>query len=270
MQQLADGILVINLAERTDRWAYVQEELRPHVPEGSLLRIDAVKGTRIAGYGRPPLFRGRRRDTTWAGRAGCLLSHRKAIEHALEQDWKRVLILEDDVRIAADLPLVVPELARTLNRQHWGACYLGFTDPVGPYRHIASLHEGRDLYELFGCSTTHAYLLTRAACRILVHALPDEQEVWDWLTRHRAIDRWYARTLSRWFRVLAVSPSLINQRQGPSDITGRDQEEGHLTAVPAASSLLPYRLAMLQTSLRHGILNRYDALRGFIKRRRGF
>lgn len=268
---LVDGVLVINLDERQDRWQgfleQVSARLSPLVPT----RLPAVKGIALPGFGQKPWFHGRKRDRTWAGRAGCTLSHRSAIAKASEKGWKRVLILEDDIELAPAFETVLGALPRVLDSEKWDICYLGYTDPIGPFRERATLPQGYRLDQLYGCNTTHAYLVNQSAYRFLLDRLPTESTVWHWLTRNRAIDRWYARTLSGHLIVLAVSQSIINQKNDISDITGRGNEQQHLNAISRnALSVLPYRLVK---AWRHGLFwleGCYDAARGWIKRRRGF
>ena len=73
-------ILVINLADRKDRWKDVQEEFKDWPEE--LHRIPAVK-----------------RKVGWKG---CTLSHHKAIRYAKEHHLPWVLILEDDCQLEKD------------------------------------------------------------------------------------------------------------------------------------------------------------------------
>lgn len=271
LEQLAGGILAINLDDRPDRWQAFTEELGSHFDIQHIQRISAVKGTALDGFGEPPLFRGRNRDKTWAGRAGCALSHREAISFAAQAGWRNVLILEDDVQLSEPFRAVEPALVESLDTQPWDICYLGFTDPIGPFRETATLSSTHRLYQIYGCNTCHAYLIRDTAYDLLLEQLPTRENVWDWLTRYRAIDRWYARTLARHFRVLAVNPSIVNQRTGVSDITGRNLEDDHATEIPPESTtVLPYGLACGLRRMAFGISSLYDALRGLIKRNKGF
>ncbi len=73
-----DGIVYINLAIRTDRKKHIEKELKnagiaPH----KIFRIDA-------------------HHDELNGCRGCVYSHIKALDFALEKGWKNVLILEDD------------------------------------------------------------------------------------------------------------------------------------------------------------------------------
>lgn len=268
---IADGVLVVNLDERTDRWDAFLTDIAPRLHPSRPQRLSAVKGVALRGYGEAPYFHGRKRDRTWAGRAGCTLSHRSAIRTAAENKWRSVLILEDDVEITAAFESVAPGLIQQLGRLDWDICYLGFTDPIGPFRSLAKLGEQHTLYQIYGCNTTHAYLVKDRAYESLLRRLPTHENVWNWLSRHRAIDRWYAHTLSRDMTVLAVSPSLLNQRQDVSDITGRPAEGAHITTISdVPPRMLPFGLAKALRSAIHSLGANYDELRGIIKRRNGF
>lgn len=269
---LADGALVINLDERSDRWRQFTSESQPLLGSLHVERIPAIKGVELAGFGEAPFFRGRKRDRTWAGRAGCTLSHRAAIETARDAGWQRVLILEDDVEIEADFSNLVSPLSEALERVEWGVCYLGFTDPIGPFQEHERLTKRYTLARVYGCNTTHAYLVHARAYPFLLDALPDPAGVWHWLTRKRAIDRWYARTLSSHMSVLAVTPSAVNQQDSVSDITGRAYEKAHTTSVPAGrtGTHLQFQLMRALRAAHFGISGAYDEVRGLIKRIRGF
>lgn len=269
--EMVDGVLVVNLDTRADRWLDVQVRTAGFVPELKLHRLAATLGAALPGFGAPPWFRGRKRDTTWAGRAGCTLSHRMAITYARQQGWRTVLILEDDIELEPKLADVLAGLPEALNHTDWDVCYLGFTDPVPPYRKIRELPAGHTLFAVFGCSTTHAYLLRESSYDLLLQKLPTAETIWSWISRHRAIDRWYYRNLSRYFKVCAVSPAIINQQGGFSDITQREHERIYTTHVPQAPhGALAYRLWGTLRWLQYRLAEPRDWVRGRIKKLRGF
>jgi hypothetical protein len=266
-----DGVLVVNLDNRPDRWQDLQAVTAGLIPADKLHRLPATLGAALPGFGVPPWFRGHKRDRTWAGRAGCTLSHRAAIAHAKQQGWRTVLILEDDIELEPALAEVLAGLPAALRGSQWDVCYLGFTDPVSPYRTLASLPAGHSLCAVSGCSTTHAYLLRHSSFDLLLDKLPAADSIWDWISRHRAIDRWYYRNLARYFDVVAVSPAIINQQGGFSDITQRLHEKVHTTRVPdARQGALAFRLLGTLRWLGYRLAEPRDWLRGRIKRARGF
>jgi GR25 family glycosyltransferase involved in LPS biosynthesis len=268
---IVDGVLVINLDSRPDRWQTTLSLTSDFIPAGKLQRLPATKGTAIPGFGTAPWFRGRRRDKTWAGRAGCTLSHRGAIDHAKKKGWRTLMILEDDIELSPDLVTVLSALPAALKNHHWDVCYLGFTSPVPPYRTLAELHGKYELCQLFGCNTAHAYLLRDTTYDWLLEQLPQTDNIWCWISQHRAIDRWYYRNLSRRYTVCAVSPSVISQQEGFSNITQRQHKKNHISKIPARrSSVLAFRLLGTLRSLGFRLAEPRDWLRGKIKRVWGF
>ena len=268
---MIDGVLVVNLDSRPDRWQDMQARTAGFIPSSKLHRLPATLGAALPGFGAPPWFRGRKRDRTWAGRAGCTLSHRAAIAHAKSHNWRTVLILEDDIELESALADVLAGLPAALHASDWDVCYLGFTDPVPPYRTLAELPAGHSLCAVSGCSTTHAYLLRDSCFERLQEKLPTADTIWQWISRHRAIDRWYYRNLARYFKVCVVSPALINQQGGFSDITQRLHEKVHTTHVPDARyGALSFRLLGTLRWLGYRLAEPRDWLRGRIKQARGF
>lgn len=266
-----DGVLVVNLDARPDRWASTQALLAGVVPADKLHRLPATAGVALPGYAAPPWFRGRRRDKTWAGRAGCALSHRAAVEHASAQGWRTLLVLEDDLDLSPDFDAVLASLSDALQRTDWDVCYLGHTDPQPPYRHQAALAESHALFKVAGASTTHAYLLRDSTYAMLLKRLPRTEGIWDWIATHRAIDRWYYRNLARWFRVCAVSPAIINQETGYSDITQRAHERTYATRIDhPGHGALAFAVLGAWRWLSFRLAEPRDIVRGQIKRLRGF
>lgn len=268
---MVDGVLVVNLDSRPDRWQDVRARTAGFIPGDKLHRLSATLGAALPGFGTAPWFHGRKRDKTWAGRAGCTLSHRAAIDHARLQGWRTVLILEDDIELEPALAEVLAGLYQALQDADWNVCYLGFTDPVSPYRHVTDLPAGHSLCAVSGCSTTHAYLLRDNTYDLLLKKLPTVDSIWPWISRHRAIDRWYYRNLARYFDVCAVSPAVINQQGGFSDITQREHEKVHTTRVPPTRyGTLAFRLGRTLRWLQYRLAEPRDWLRGRIKQLRGF
>lgn len=272
---LIDGVLVINLDHRPERWESFQEQVHGLIPAAKLSRVSAVLGKELPGFGQKPWFRNKKRDLTWAARGGCTLSHRRALEMARERGWKTVLILEDDVVLEENLSRLLPALATTLAAKDstWDICYLGFTDPLPPFRHLGRLTPEHTLEQVFGCNTAHAYLVKAQARDWMLANLPHHENIWSWLSRNRAVDRWYLRNLGRRFGVVCVSPSAINQAPGFSDIVNRDTDylsgDSHQLAVPEQTGgAFPLLTALRRLQL--GGSDVYDGLRGLIKKKRGF
>ncbi len=274
---LIDAVLLINLDQRADRWQAFLESTAAIIPNEKIHRISAVFGQTLPGYGVKPWFRGRPRDLTWAARAGCILSHQRALALARDHGWNTILILEDDVAIDLSLSANLHSIAQALTRNDgaWQVCYLGYTDPVAPCRVVDAINDSHNLIEISGCTTTHAYLIKREPRGWILDHLPDHMTLWPWLARHRAIDRWYQTVLSRHFAVTCISPAVIHQQPGFSDIAQRSTDYlatgAHLLHVP---SLICSPLAFIALRHLHHASSRLgqiiDAARGLAKRLRGF
>lgn len=269
-----DAILVINLDDRLHRWDQFLESVREHLPTDKLRRISAVYGRNLPAFGTPPWFNGRSTDVRWAARAGCTLSHRSIMELAATNDWKTVLILEDDADFSAINFQELDEILAYLrtNTNHWDVCYLGYSKSIGPSHCFENIGE-RSICRVSGCATTHAYLVNTEARNWILKKLPTESDIWPWIAKHRAIDRWYARHLSQKLRVIAVSPALIPQIAGYSDIVQKEvnydlEFPGIVTNI--SRSATTFHTARVGWRANIIISSFYDLIRYLIKKSKGF
>lgn len=275
---LIDAVLVINLANRPERWNRFTQMATELIPIEKIHRVDAVYGADLAGFDQAPWFRGRKRDNTWGARAGCTLSHKKALQTAADNNWETVLILEDDIEVDSNFKQLKEAIHDALiqHRDRWDVVYFGFTDPWGPFNEITDLSETMSLQQVYGCNCAHAYLVSATVRQWALEKLPNQSDVWTWLSAHRAVDRWYRNTLGRHFKVLCLSPGIFNQTAGFSDIVGKetDRHENvdhttHITAKNRHSECL-YKLLYRFRVYRSWMNEAYDRSRGLWKKLRGF
>lgn len=220
-------VCVINLDVRIDRknLFQVQEPLWQRT-FGCLPRwVVAVSGLSIPGYGKGPWFKDRiadRRKRSWAGKAGCILSHRAVIQEAHQAGVGSVLIVEDDALLTSEAAQLWENTVKGWVEHladDWAAIYLCACTPRQPVRAVAGTNENR-LLEVAGAVNTVAYLLNGRVFAPLLAELPDQHSIWPWVARHKAIDRWYARNMNRFGRVYVCAPSIVRQQPiGHSDIT---------------------------------------------------
>lgn len=275
-----DGILVVNLDKRRDRWELFASgaESWSRAFGQTPQRISAVFGMELEGYNQAPWFRDRikeRRRKSWAGKAGAILSHRKAIQFAKDQGWGNVLILEDDSFLADEmadrwntaLSGMIDAVA-----DDWAALYLYSAKPFAPCRVINRQDEMR-LVEVMGAFGCVAYVVNGRVYDKLLQALPDENNIWQWVARYKAIDLWLSRNLRRYGRVLVFAPSPVGHQVGPSDITVTPESEwtfdGTMEGLVCENNpllfVLKKGLRLTKCAWEEGV----SFLRMLIKRRRG-
>jgi len=230
------GILVVNMPNRDERWQTFLKYADNWnwafgcVPE----RLEAVVGIDLQGYDEGPWFTKRlseKRRRSWGGKAGCILSHRKAIATARKRGWDNVLIVEDDAYLTRESA----EAWRTsLSRNAasmspcWAGLYLCTTTIFPPNRLIAEA-QGYRLVETTGALGTVAYMVNSSAFGPLLQMLPTEQTIWPWVAAHKTIDRWFSRTLFGIGPVYSFAPSLVGHHSvGMSDISMTAEDDCHL------------------------------------------
>ena len=221
--EMIDGILVINLDTSQNRMETFREMNAAALPMEKVQRLSAVLGRALPSYGKAPWFTEQtgERSRFWGGTAGCALSHRKAIEKAKSEGWRNVLILEDDAKVTADADSL-EVLQKVLQTQQGDyMLYLGFNKPE-PYGRELLRGSSVSLWQVEGVLATHAYLLPARMYDKVLALLPQEDNVWEWLTRYRAIDSMYRDYLSAvpGVRMLAFYPVLVEQGACVSDIGG--------------------------------------------------
>lgn len=241
-----DGILVVNLDTCMQRMEQFREA-HASLPQEKVHRLSACLGRALPGYGEAPWFTERtgERSLYWAGAAGCAVSHRRAIETARNKGWKNVLILEDDARMTPcedAVPLVTLALQQL---QGSYMLYLGYNRPVSHGKLVKKSGQS-ELWCVDGVLATHAYLVPAAAYDTLLQLLPTETNVWEWLSRYRAIDTFYRDNIAAGgvMPVYAVYPTLFSQSAGVSAISGNAVEDGNCACerAPYPADLL-YRAA---------------------------
>lgn len=221
-----NAVYVINLDSRADRWDSFSERWKNIIPKEKLIRISAVIGTEVPGYKQQPWFTETtgERSRSWAGMAGCVLSHKKVIKDAEKKSLERILIMEDDAIPSS----VFSEnncnsiLSNFMDKQRdCGLFYLGCseTSPLGcivdkdPESSIA-------IWKLSGVLATHAYIVQKQSFPTLLKCLPEEQNIWEWIAKYRAIDTWFRDYYAAESKlsVYAVLPRLILQGEFSSDV----------------------------------------------------
>lgn len=187
--------LVINLDRAPDRMTRLAKRLL----ELDLCweRVPGVDGQAIEWASPNHLdldaFHRRHGKSPLSGEVGCYLSHVKAIGAFLSSSARFVLILEDDVQLNEDLPIVLNGLQDC--PQDWDLVKLSGVHRGTPVK-LQSLTDGHDLVVMLSkCTGASAYVLNRRAAQTLASALlpmriPFDHEfdrAWHWGLKTRSV-----------------------------------------------------------------------------------
>lgn len=138
-----DHIYCINLDRRYDRWVKIVEKfkfLNIHVK-----RVSAVDGSKLDRSIREQY------KMISAGALGCILSHYKIIQHAKKCNYRRILILEDDILFIENFHKHFIDMMKSIN--DWCLLYLGCSQHV--WQNIEFYNENN--YYSKRCDGTFAY-----------------------------------------------------------------------------------------------------------------
>ena len=183
----------INLDHRTDRKQHVEKQLRS-VGISSPVRFSAIRLPN--------------------GAIGCGMSHLRCLEHARNNAWDHVLIVEDDIQFL-DPSLFVNQMNAFLqNQKEWDVLLLGGNN-VPPYREVDTT-----CVQVSFCQTTTGYLVKNHYFETLINNIrlgishlirePNNRIMY-------AIDKFWIllQRQDKWFLII---PLTVTQREDYSDI----------------------------------------------------
>lgn len=134
------NIIVISLLRAPDRRYRMCNQLAPFNTEvvENVVIMDAVDGDELSAeeLNKKILFGYRNGEKFKPGEIGCTMSHIKALKIAKENKWPWVLILEDDVIIARDLPKRTKFLFKILPKD-WEHVYVSGIPHIDYYPNMS-------------------------------------------------------------------------------------------------------------------------------------
>ena len=189
--QFVDKIYCINLDKRLDRWERCKNIFQLNNIE--VERFSAVDGLNLDLTGKKLL----------PGEIGVIRSNFEIIKKAKENNYKNVLIFEDDVELCEDFNLKFNDYIKQIPTD-WSFIYLG-GNHVGGYSHVTD-NVAKTNYSF----AIHAIIINQNIYDHILQILPEEKE---------QVDVTYAK-LQRIFPSYVFRPHLAWQRKDFSDIQG--------------------------------------------------
>jgi len=206
MKDYFDKIYCINLSHRKDRW---QESLIEFEKLGIANDVERFEAIRIQ-----------------PGIIGCTASHYEIVKIAKANNYKNVLIFEDDVKILRDdssniISLAMQQIEK--NNIQYDMLYLG-GNLVGDENLTYRIDE--NLAKLHACKTTASYVIHSSAYDYILDIYDniDWKDPWNWSQQNEGrynIDKWYATSLQSRNKTYGVYPCLAEQRDSFSDLMGK-------------------------------------------------
>jgi glycosyl transferase, family 25 len=191
---MLNNCLFINLAERTDRLANVQEQLQSIGISGE--RVSAVK--------------------TKMGAIGCTMSHIKCLELAQQRNYDMIFICEDDIQFTypSKLKQFIDDFQKTV--KEWDVCIIGGNNGK-PFQ---SVNQG--CIRVFNCQTTTGYIVQKHYYETLITNFREsvQQLIRSNDKMLHALDIYWKRLqqTGKWFM---LTPIMAVQKEGYSDIENR-------------------------------------------------
>lgn len=161
---------VINLADADERWRFMQKQLdRIKIP---YTRLEGILGKELTlphhnyNESKYRILHGKK---TNMGELGCFFSHIKALQTFLNSDASHAMILEDDIKLPANLIGLIQEALEYA--QFWNLLRLtSFTR--GEHLCFAKLSSGFSLsYNLKVLKNTGAYIVDRQGATCIVNKM---------------------------------------------------------------------------------------------------
>lgn len=184
-----DHIYCVNLDARTDKWLICNVEFDKH--ELVVQRWPAAVGTALPRH--PKLM---------PGEVGCLKSHEMILRDIIEQKYKRVLVLEDDVEFVPNVQNRFSDVVDMIP-ERWDMLYLGgshLNEPK-PINHAVA--------RISRTYTTSSYGITLELAQEIISRFDNVQP--------HQVDVLYSH-LHPTKQCYSFVPSLAWQRAGHSDI----------------------------------------------------
>ncbi|MEZ6099617.1 MAG: glycosyltransferase family 25 protein [Pirellulaceae bacterium] len=200
-----ERVVCINLDRRPDRWEEFQREwARVEGCFGELERVRAVDGEKVPP---PEWYRGNR------GAWGCLQSHVRILEDALQDGRQSVLILEDDAVFIAGFVRLAEAFFEQLP-DDWDGVMLGGQHLKSPT--VVT----EDIVRVTNGNRTHAHALRGRYIEKVYRYLQEYQRYAQVRSQH--VDHRLGELHeSGEYNIYAPAAWLVGQREGRSDISNR-------------------------------------------------
>jgi len=159
-------------------------------------------------------------DVIHARRAGCSLSHLEIIKMAKKNNFKNVLVFEDDVVINSTLEETLEGLDKSVKElpDNWDIFYLT-ASPTDIYGHNPPVSDySENLCKVHAAHTTHAIAVNSTAFDYIIENGADMNTIIPWIETWVGIDVFYIKKVQCNGNTYMPRKLLLNQRNCFSDM----------------------------------------------------
>lgn len=202
-----DKIYCINLERRVDRWNETKLELEKFDLNRYVTRYVAIDGCNINSdikEGSPLLD----------GELGLLMTHINIIMDSIDNNYKNILILEDDVIFTDDM-FRISELI-PLIPSNWDMIYFGGNHNINAGSNLTYVNES--IIKLHNTFTTHCIGINNTVFESILNLLNGKS---------KQVDVYY-RDMQSTNNCYGIFPSIATQRPGYSDIQNKVVNYGNM------------------------------------------
>lgn len=172
LENFVDNIFVINLDKRTDRW----ENIIKLFNENNIKKYERVPGKIVCkkdletyGFELKPSF-GNEIDVYKynIGSLGCFLSHLECIKLAKQRNYKRILIVEDDIKFSKNWEHKISNAIDEINKlKKWDMFYLQYEFFFSQKNNIQEI-----ITKAYGLLSGAGYILNESSYDIILDEAP--------------------------------------------------------------------------------------------------
>jgi hypothetical protein len=188
-----DKIYCINLNKRTDRWNNAKEQFIKFNLLKNVYRFPAIEKT--------------------DGRVGCINSHIEILKDAKLNNYKNILVFEDDFLILNENFIQILNDSYSQLPNDWNLLYLGANVQLNLPKY------SENLILLTHGYATHAIAYNYNIYDFIISKYDNCEQITD---INDCLDVWYSRYIQSKGKSFLIKPLLVTQMNSYSDIQNRD------------------------------------------------
>ena len=219
IQNYFDKIICINLDNRTDRWQEVSEQFVRAGLDGFVEKYSAIKNNPMGWKYVPdsPHSINRIKPKSWPGAAGCMASHINIWKMAKANNWKNVLVIEDDCDFIENIQTLFNKQIKRVPTD-WDILYFG-----GIHETKGGMFVPKTIApNVLKCKrlvTTTCYAIKDTCYDLAINTVLENEPEF-----YTAVDAYLAARIQPKSNCYAFHPPLAWQRSSFSDVQNGDRD----------------------------------------------